>query len=157
MFRLLKWATVTLAVLFAVAQFIRPARTNPAIDESRTLQAQAHLTPPVAAIFERSCNDCHSNKTTWPWYSNVVPISWYLTDHVNEGRRELNFSDWARYPPHRADIKLDNICQEVKNGSMPIRSYALLHPRAKLSPDDVKPICDWTRSEQQRLAQQESK
>src|SRR5215213_10280083 len=93
----LKWVAIGLAALFAGLQFIRPARTNPPVDESRTITAQAHLAPEVASILDRSCNDCHSNQTRWPWYSNIAPVSWFVINHVNEGRAEMNFSDWAQY------------------------------------------------------------
>ncbi|HMF58530.1 MAG TPA: heme-binding domain-containing protein, partial [Pyrinomonadaceae bacterium] len=69
----LRWVVIILVVLFVVVQFVaRPAKTNPEIDSTRTVEASTHLTPEVAAIFERSCNDCHSNRTRWPWYSHVA-------------------------------------------------------------------------------------
>jgi hypothetical protein len=69
----LKRVAVVLAIIFALAQAIRPSMTNPPVDESRTLQAKAQVRPEVYAIMERSCNDCHSNKTAWPWYSQLLP------------------------------------------------------------------------------------
>src|SRR4051812_21901303 len=106
----LKRVAIAIAILFVVAQVIRPSMTNPPVDESRTLQAKAQMTPEVNAIMERACNDCHSNKTSWPWYSQVAPVSWYLSRHVTEGRRHLNISDWAGYDNKRATRKLDEIC-----------------------------------------------
>src|SRR5882762_10607013 len=94
--RVLKWMAIVLVVLFLLIQFIRPARTNPPVDESQTIFARTQMTPQVAAIFERSCRDCHSHKTVWPWYSNVAPISWLISDDVNKGRQALNMSEWAK-------------------------------------------------------------
>lgn len=148
----LKWALITLAVLFLAIQFVRPAKTNPPVDESRTFQAGTQMTPEVAAILDRSCNDCHSNKTVWPWYSQVAPVSWYLVRHVDDGRRHLNFSDWDRNNTKRATRKLQEICEQVETGEMPITSYLPLHPSAKLSDADKKVLCDWTTQEQARLA-----
>ena len=71
-------------------QFIRPARTNPAIDPTRTLAATTELPHETAVVLERACRDCHSNDTRWPWYSNVAPISWFVIDHVNHGRSHFN-------------------------------------------------------------------
>jgi hypothetical protein len=151
--KILKWAAIVVAVLFAALQFIRPARTNPPVDESRTISANAHLTPEVAAILNRSCNDCHSNQTRWPWYSNIAPVSWFVVGHVNEGRREMNFSDWAEYSHEDRQRYFKKMCREVERGDMPLKSYLRLHHDAQLSAEDVKTLCDWSSAESQRLAQ----
>jgi hypothetical protein len=150
--KLLKWIVLVLAGLFVVMQLIRPARTNPPVDESRTIQAHTQLTPEAAAILNRSCNDCHSNQTRWPWYTNVAPVSWFVINHVNDGRRQMNFSDWAQYDRSEQENYLRKICREVKSGDMPIHSYLWLHGDAKLSSEDVKVLCDWTNDESQRLS-----
>ena len=150
--KILKWTAVGLFAVFAALQFIRPARTNPPVDESRTIQAHAHLTPEVAQILDRACNDCHSNQTRWPWYTNVSPVSWFVVDHVNVGRREMNFSDWAQYDAEHQQGLLRDICQEVQSGQMPLPSYLRLHNEAKLSAADVKALCDWASAEAGRLA-----
>jgi hypothetical protein len=151
--KILKWVAIVLAVIFAGMQFIRPARTNPPVDESRTIQAQAHVAPETAAILDRSCNDCHSNQTRWPWYTNVAPVSWFVIGHVNDGRRQMNFSDWAQYSTDDQQGYLKKICREVKSGGMPLPSYLWLHHEAKLSSEDVRVLCDWTSTESQRLTQ----
>jgi hypothetical protein len=148
----LKRLVIALAILFIAAQFVRPSMTNPAVDESLTLRARAQIQPEVYAVMERSCNDCHSNKTSWPWYSQMAPVSWYLSRHVNQGRRELNISDWARYDNNRAMRKLDAICEEVQAGEMPIKSYLLLHPSASLSEADKQALCNWANQERTRLS-----
>jgi hypothetical protein len=151
--KILKWTAITLAVIFAALQFIRPARTNPPVDEARVIQAHTHVTPEVATILDRSCNDCHSNQTRWPWYTNVAPVSWFVVNHVNVGRREMNFSNWAQYSRDEQDHLLQKICREVKGGQMPMSSYLRLHSEAKLSTEDIKTLCDWANTESQRLAQ----
>ena len=151
--KILKWIVVILAVIFLGIQFVRPARTNPVVDPSQTLEAHTQMPPEVASIFERSCRDCHSNKTVWPWYTNVAPISWWLTDHVNEGRRELNMSEWGRLPRDRQDRKLRQICDEVADGMMPLSSYLPMHPGARLSEQDKRVLCDWTHAERSRLTE----
>jgi hypothetical protein len=150
---ILKWTVIALAALFAALQFIRPARTNPPVEETRTIQAHARLTPEVAAILDRSCNDCHSNLTRWPWYSNIAPVSWFVVDHVEVGRREMNFSDWARYDKEDQAQLLKRICHEVKSGQMPLRSYLRLHSEAQLSEADVMTLCAWAAEESSRLSQ----
>jgi hypothetical protein len=114
------------------------------------------MPPEIAAIFERSCRDCHSYNTQWPWYSHIAPASWFLISHVNEGRRHLNFSEWASYDSKKARKKLEDICNEVEEGVMPLKSYLLLHSEAKLSPDEVQKICEWVEAERQRLAVEKS-
>jgi len=151
--RVLKIAIILLVVIVVGIQFVRPARTNPAVDESQTIFARTQMTPEVAAILDRSCRDCHSNKTVWPWYTNVAPVSWWLSDHVNEGRRNVNFSEWGKLPPDRQDRKLRQICDEVQDGVMPLSSYTPMHPQAKLSEPDKKTLCDWTEKERERLSQ----
>jgi heme-binding protein len=151
--RVLKIALVLLAVIVVGIQFVRPARTNPAVDESQTIFTRTQMTPEVAAVLDRSCRDCHSNKTVWPWYTNVAPVSWWLSDHVNEGRRNLNLSEWGKLPRDRQDRKLRQICDEVSDGVMPLSSYTPMHPQAKLSEQDKKTLCDWTEKERGRLSQ----
>ena len=142
-----------MAGLALVIQFIRPARTNPPIDPSRTLEAAVTVPPQEAKILSRACADCHSNQTLWPWYSNVAPVSWFVIDHVNQGRRHMNFSAWLRPgiddPAQYTRQKFRSACNRVKTGNMPLLSYLLLHPSARLSPADVDAICGWADGLQQ--------
>lgn len=155
--KILKWTAIVLAMIFVALQFIRPARTNPPVDEARTLLRHTQITPEVASILDRACNDCHSNQTRWPWYSNVAPVSWFVVDHVNVGRKEMNFSDWAQYSAEEQAGLLKQICREVKSGAMPLKSYLRLHGEAMLSGEDVRTLCDWAQRESQRLSQASQK
>lgn len=149
--KVLKWVVIVLVVILVAIQLVRPARTNPPVDQSKTLEANLRVTPEVNAIVARSCNDCHSSKTAWPWYSNVAPISWYLARHVNGGRRQLSFSEWGTYPTKKAVRKLDEICEQVEMGEMPLKPYVPLHPAAKLSDADKQILCNWAKQERDRL------
>lgn len=150
--KVLKWLLLGIVVLFIAVQFVRPARTNPSVDQTQTINAHLQITPPVAAILDRSCHDCHSNSTRWPWYSHVAPASWFLIDHVNSGRSHLNFSEWGKLDKREADKKLEEMCEEVSDKLMPIDSYTWIHRSAKLSDADIRTLCDWTKAEQARLA-----
>jgi len=150
--KLLKWTAILLVVLFLGIQLMRPARSNPPVDESQTIEARTQMTPQVKAIFERSCNDCHSNKTVWPWYTNVAPISWWIVGHINEARQLMNLSEWGKLDRDRQDRKLRQICDEVTDGGMPLPSYLPMHPKAKLSEQDKKTLCDWTAAEREQLS-----
>ena len=142
--KVLRWVLLIGLSLFAIAQVIRPAKTNPVSDPTWALESQVQLDPKVAAILDRSCNDCHSNKTRWPWYSNVAPVSWWVIDHVNHGRSHLNFSEWGKYETSDKRILLKNACGLVKQGTMPLSSYTPMHPGSKLTLADVETICSWS-------------
>src|SRR6266705_3809161 len=152
MIRGLKIITIVAVVLIVGIQFVRPARTNPAVDESQTIFTRTQMTTEVSAILNRSCNDCHSNKTVWPWYTNVAPVSWWLANHVNAGRHDLNLSEWGRLDHDRQERKLRQICDQVEDGAMPLNSYVPMHPQANLSEQDRKTLCDWTDAERERVS-----
>jgi hypothetical protein len=144
-------AIALLLVLVAI-QLFEPARTNPQIDPKREIHANLAVDPAVASVLRRSCNDCHSHRTVWPWYSHVAPVSWLVVSDVNQGRKGLNFSDWAGYRPEEQQKQLAQICKEVSEGEMPGLSYTLMHRHAKLSTDDVTAICRWTRTSVQNVS-----
>lgn len=152
--RILKWVAIVLALAAVGIQFVRPARTNPPLEPAQTLEAHTQMTPEVAKIFERSCNDCHSNRTTWPWYTNVAPVSWWTIDHVNHARSHLNYSEWGKLERPDQEKSLQEICDEVLDGKMPLPSYLPMHSQARLSEADKKVLCDWTEAERQRMAAQ---
>jgi len=149
--KIVKWMFVVLACLFLPAQLIGPAKTNPVRDQGLSLESQLHVDPNVASILDRSCNDCHSNKTRWPWYSSVAPVSWWVIGHVNDGRRDLNFSEWGNYDKRRQSRRLDQMCELAKSGAMPLESYTPMHSGSKLSGDDLRAFCVWTNSEANQL------
>lgn len=130
-----------LAVLFVVAQAIVPAKTNPATDPTKTLSAVRPDAAEAVAVMERACRDCHSNDTTWPWYSKIAPVSWLVVHDVNDGRSELNVSEFGTYSAKKQQHKLEEACQQVKEGEMPMWIYTIPHPDAKLQPGDVEKIC----------------
>jgi hypothetical protein len=148
--RTLKALGVIVAVLLLM-QIYRPAKTNPPENSAHTFAANTTMTPEVEHIFNTSCADCHTYSTEWPQYSYVAPISWIVTDDVNEGRRHLNLSDWASYPLTRQQAKLESICEEIQDGGMPLRQYTWLHPRTALTQSQRETICAWTLAEQQRI------
>ena len=135
-----KRLVIVFIVLFVGAQFARPDRTNPSTDPSRTIQAHVGHDNGLAAVLDRSCRDCHSNQTEWRWYTNVAPASWLMASGVKEGRRAVNFSEWAGYSPEQQRSLLTASCTEVTQGKMP-GVYAWLRPDTRLSAGDIKTIC----------------
>jgi hypothetical protein len=147
----MKYSALVFVVLLAGIQFIRPARTNPPIDPSRTIEARTQMPPEVGAIFDMSCSDCHSYRTNWPWYSQVAPVSWFIWNDVRQGRAALNLSDWAQYDSRTASKKLAGIAKLVSAGKMPLWQYQEMHPMARLSPADVKLLVEWAKAESARI------
>jgi hypothetical protein len=138
--KLAQRAGLALAALFLLVQFVQPDRSNPPV------VSEVHAPPQVAAILERSCYDCHSNRTEWPWYAYVAPVSWWVADHVEEGRGDLNFSDWPVVDFEAVDDSLRDIEKQVAKGEMPLPQYLWLHPEARLSDEDKEALLDWARS-----------
>jgi hypothetical protein len=137
----LKWAAVTLAVLFVLLQLTSPQRTNPPV--TRDLIATLHPPAAVSAGLRAACYDCHSHETKWPLYARIAPSSWLVVSDVNEGRRHLDLSEWPD-DPARAAKKLDSMNEEIDYREMPPKKYTLLHPEARLTEVQRKQMMDWT-------------
>jgi mono/diheme cytochrome c family protein len=130
--KILVGAMLVIAVLIIAIQLVPygHTHTDPAV------QAEpAWDSPQTRQLAQRACFDCHSNETMWPWYSNIAPISWLIQRDVDEGRRRLNFSEWNR--PQR---EVRGASREVQRGVMPPSYYVMIHPSAKLSPDEIQAL-----------------
>ena len=152
--KVIKIVVIVLVVAFVIAQFVRPDRSNPPIDPSQTLEVSMQVPDNIEAILSRSCADCHTHRTYYPWYSNVAPASWFLANHVKEGRRELDFSVWATYSAKKKSKKLEEICEQVKQNEMPVPSYLWIHRDASLTDADRNLLCDWANAERAQIPQQ---
>jgi hypothetical protein len=148
----LKIIVIVLFVAFIGIQFIRPDMTNPPVAAEKALESVTQVPEPVGKILERSCSDCHSSKTVYPWYAQIAPASWFLADHIKDGRRELNFSEWGNYETRRKRKKLEEVCEQVKTKEMPLPSYLWIHWGAKLSDEEINILCDWSNAEAAKLA-----
>jgi hypothetical protein len=125
------------AILFAIIQI--PVRFPGNPPEQGTLR----MTPAIQAILGRACFDCHSNRTRWPWYTHIAPISWLAARDVDLGRRELNFSEWSSYLPVTCVHKLEWIGRVVGAQAMPPSLYRLFHPGSRLTPEDTLIVQRW--------------
>jgi hypothetical protein len=141
MSKLAKWMVVAGVLILIVAQFFPPDRTNPPVNPSATFEAVAQPSAELAAIVKRACYNCHSNATTWPWYSRVAPVSWLVVDDVRGGRAHLNFSEWGLLGADAAQRRLEAACAEAKSGDMPLWQYRLMHREAQLSDQDIQTLC----------------
>lgn len=118
-------------------QFVHVERTNPPVN------AELKAPPEIKTVLRNSCYDCHSNETKWPWYSYVAPVSWLITDHVNEGRRHLNFSEWEKLPEKKKAKLKSEIWDEVSEDAMPIKQYTYLHANSALNLNQKNLIKKW--------------
>lgn len=141
---------VNLAILVILSaaglQLYQPDRSNPPSNPAASFEAVARPAPELADVLRRTCYDCHSNETRWPWYSRVSPVSWLIARDVRRGRARLNFSEWDRLSPQAAQHKLREACEEVRAGEMPLALYRWIHPEARLSATDADPICAASKS-----------
>jgi hypothetical protein len=126
----------------------RPRRSDKA---DSPLLAGARVPPQVSAAIERSCRDCHSEATRYPWYSYIAPVSWLINWDVRQGREHLNFSRWTEYSVIRRARCLSEIANQVQDGGMPLAIYTFMHRNARLSKAEIDAIFEWTQQERARL------
>jgi hypothetical protein len=153
MCKTLKWTAVALLTLFLAAQIYRPERSNPPVDESKTIFATLNVPPDVKAILDRSCTDCHTNNTKWPWYSSVAPTSWLTERDVKNGRSSMNLSVWGTYKKTKQAGKLDDISEQLTTDKMPLKPYRIMHPGSVLSKEEIELVSRWAEKERDRLSE----
>lgn len=140
---MIKKLLLFLLVLLVCIQFIKPEKNISASPSANNISTVYNVPEEVNRILKRSCYDCHSNNTNYPWYANIQPAAWWLNDHLEEGKEEVNFDEFAAYRPARQYRKLNEIHDEVDEGEMPLSSYTIIHSNAKLSDSEKKTLLDW--------------
>jgi len=136
-FKFLKRVLLVLALAFVGIQFVPVERSNPPV------ASDFDGAPEIEAILRRSCYDCHSNETVWPWYAYVAPVSWLVAEDVEHGRRELNFSIWGSYSETQQISKSSEAVEEVEKGAMPLPKYLKLHADAAISAAELALLKKW--------------
>ena len=137
---------VGLLIIFLLAQAIQPSKNQGEVNAARDITAALAVPENVMQILKKSCYDCHSNYTTYPWYDHITPINWWVANHIKEGKRELNFNEFASYSSEKQLKKLKEIAEEVEEDKMPLPSYLVTHGDAKLNIDQKKLLIDWARN-----------
>ena len=149
--RLLKKIFLVLLVVFIAIQFIQPARiTNGQVlptDISKTVSVPEN----VHAILQTACYDCHSNNTRYPWYNYVQPAAWIMANHIKQGKKDLNFSEFGSYSTRRQQSKFKSIVSQIKDGEMPLNSYTISHKKARLTKEEKLVIINWAQNEKDSL------
>jgi hypothetical protein len=140
--------------LILIALFNAHSPSNPYTDTHKTLESRVEVPPRVSAVLRRACYDCHSNATRWPWYSQAPPGRWLVSRDVRTARQFMNFSDWpdplAR--ANKAPGLLLAACAVLRAGKMPPERYLILHPEAKLSPQEIDAVCSWSSAQASHIA-----
>lgn len=132
-----------LLVVLVIIQFIRPTRNTSTTESPNEISKYYDVPADIQAVLKKSCYDCHSNNTVYPWYTNIQPVGWWLQNHVNEGKGELNFSEFGTYDQKKAKHKFEEIEEVLNEGEMPLSSYTLIHGDAKLTAEQTATIAAW--------------
>lgn len=130
-------------VLIILIQFFKPEKNISASPQPMAIGKKYAVPTEVGSILKTACNDCHSNNTRYPWYNNIQPFAWFLSYHVKDGKKELNFDEFSSYSFKKQDHKLEEVVEMVKEGEMPLTSYTLVHRDAKLNQEQQQQLIDW--------------
>ena len=141
----MKKVLLGILVVSILIQFIRPEKNNSknVINDISTVM---EVPEEVQKIIKTSCADCHSNYTKYPWYSEIAPVSWYLAQHVNEGKEHLNFSEWAAYNKNQKSHILKDLEEELDEHKMPLKSYLILHKEAEVTKEQYTILLNWVKT-----------
>ncbi len=131
-----------IAIVFIGIQLIPRPKKNTSAETIISPVFQSNDT--VLAILKKSCLDCHSNNTNYPWYASIQPLSMWINHHIEEGKEELNFSEFHSYSQKKQQHKLKELIEQIEEGEMPMSSYTLIHQSAQLTGAEKKTLIDWT-------------
>lgn len=130
---------------FLLIQIFPGEKPETNFDNPGDIHKEMLINPEVSQILKTACYDCHSNESRFPWYANIAPVSWLVIHDINEGRGELNFSEWATYSPKRKKHKLDEVGEEVEEGEMPMSIYTWTHREADLTNEQRDVLIKWAK------------
>ncbi len=137
---------LVLVLVLIIFQFFQPKKNESSMILAEDITKVTNIPKDVLSILKTSCFDCHSNKTTYPWYYSIQPLSWWLNNHIKEGKGKLNFSEFGNYPEEKASKKLHEIEEVIDENEMPLKSYTLIHGNAKLDPKQRKLVANWSKN-----------
>ena len=152
--KLVKKILLFLLVVFVIAQFFGPEKNEGDMTTIETFIAETNPPQNVKKIMKESCYDCHSDVTRYPWYFNVTPVNYWIADHIEHGKDELNFSKWSEYSLKRKEHKMEEIWEEVKEKEMPLESYTWTHGDANLTDEQIEALVSWAKTVQGNYKEQ---
>ena len=139
---MIKKLLIGLLIVLIAIQFIRPTK-NLSGNIDKDISTIYPMSDSVKIIINKACADCHSNKTVYPWYASIEPVAFWLQDHVNEGKREINFNEFASYRIGKQNHKIKEVMEQIQEGEMPLSSYTLIHKEAKLTEAEKNTLIQW--------------
>jgi hypothetical protein len=151
MIKFLKILIIALVLVFIALQFVPNKMPENKAAGNEDLINSGALSENISTVLRTSCYDCHSNQTSFPWYSKVAPVSWLLAKDIREGRDELNFSEWGSYLKRHQIKHLGKIKEEVSSGAMPLKKYLIIHRHARLSAEQKSALIAWTEEETKKI------
>lgn len=149
---MLRKILIALLAALIIIQFIRPARNLGSFSGPADITHYVSVPDTVQKILVASCYDCHSNRTRYPWYAEINPVGFWLNDHVNDGKRSINFSDLSSFTAKKLDHRLGDIVEQIESKDMPLSSYTLIHRYAVLSSGQAEILKKWTQTARSELA-----
>jgi Haem-binding domain len=135
----------------AASLLVHPYGPVKAAQPAKPLMANSNVDPAVLTMLQRACQNCHSEKTTWPWYSYVAPVSWFIESDVSQARAHMNLSHWDEYPSEKQQELLGRIAAAIRSREMPPARFTRLHPEGNLSTAERERLSQWTHAERRRL------
>ena len=139
----IRYALYSIGAVLVIIQFFRIDKSAPSVNPQDDFLTLTQAPTEVAQLVRSACYDCHSYETKYPWYSNVAPISWWVKQHINEGREHLNYNLYGSYSPKKQAHKVEESIEAIRDGWMPLDSYTWNHPEARLSPQQRVMLADW--------------
>lgn len=143
--KIIKKIAKLLLLLFIALQFFRPDKNSNQGDHTVYFRTETNPPEDVMAILTQSCFDCHSSNTQYPWYNNIAPVSYWISNHIKHGKEELNFSEWDQYSKNQKDHKLEELIEEVEAAKMPLNEYTWTHEKARLTEEQQKAVVEWAK------------
>ncbi len=144
--RILKIILIVLLILLIFIQFIRPAKNRSESISANDISTKYAVPDSIQHILKVACNDCHTNNTRYPWYAEIQPVAWWLNNHVVDGKKDLNFSEFTKYRIRKQYKKLEEINELIKENDMPLPSYTWLHKDAVLNKEQKLALARWSTS-----------
>ena len=149
--KILKYILLLALAALVVMQFIRPEKNLGSYESVAAFETETKPSEEVRAILKESCYDCHSDHTRYPWYAEIAPVSYWLADHVKDGKKHFNVSTWKDYSLKKKDHKMEELIEMVEDKEMPLPSYTWIHRDADLSMEQIEAIVTWAKSVRQNI------
>ena len=142
---------IIVLIVIILLQFLQPSHNNGSASASTDITHELNVPDTIMGILKVSCYDCHSNHTTYPWYSKITPVNWWLDNHITHGKRSLNFTEFTTYTYKKRAHRMDDIAETVEKHEMPLNSYLWIHKNAILSKEQQKMLIDWAHTAKKQV------